>query len=373
MSLHPELGFFEKIRVINKSFVFLVIMTAMIGVGLLYSASGGSWDPWALSHLIKFLFSLSAMMFVAFLPIRWLAHGAYFVYLLVLILLIIVEIKGHIGMGAQRWINFGFIALQPSELMKIALILALARYFHNLNAYQTGLMKHLIMPGIMIAFPVALVLIQPNLGTALLLIGTAVVVLFGAGIQMWKFVSVGISGLIAIPFMWQFFLKEYQKKRILTFLNPDSDPLGAGYNIIQSKIALGSGGFFGKGFTHGSQGQLMFLPEKHTDFIFVLLAEEFGMLGCLFVMGLLISIISYGMVQAMTSRNQFGRLVALGVGMSFFFYLFVNIGMVSGLMPVVGIPIPLISFGGTAMLTYMIGCGLLMNVSINRDIKLEKM
>jgi rod shape determining protein RodA len=274
-------------------------------------------------------------------------------------------------MGAQRWINLGFIQLQPSEIMKITLVLAMARYFHGATMEEIARPTHLIAPFLMLAAPAALVLRQPDLGTAIMLAMTAGVIFFLAGVKAWKFGVVIGAGLAALPVAWSF-LHGYQQRRILTFLDPETDPLGAGYHILQSKIALGSGGIFGKGYLRGSQSHLNFLPEKQTDFIFTMLAEEFGMVGGLILIGIYVLVLIYGFAIALRVRNQFGRLVALGVVGTFFFYIFINIAMVMGLVPVVGVPLPMISYGGTAMLSLMIGFGFVMCAYVHRDVRIGR-
>jgi rod shape determining protein RodA len=288
-----------------------------------------------------------------------------------LFLLLVVEIMGHVGMGAQRWINFGFFVLQPSELMKIALVLALAKYFHSFTVEEIGHPIKLVVPGLMVLMPVGLVLLQPNLGTATLLTLASGAVMFAGGVRWWKFVIVIAIVACIAPMAWHH-LHDYQKARLMTFMDPGADPLGSGYNILQSKIALGSGGVFGKGFGQGTQSQLQFLPEKHTDFIFVVMAEEFGMFGALCLLGLYTLLLAYGYMIAFTCRNQFGRLAAFGLTTSFFLYVFVNVAMVTGTIPVVGIPLPLVSYGGTAMLTLLTGCGLLLGISVHRDARISR-
>jgi rod shape determining protein RodA len=288
-----------------------------------------------------------------------------------MLLLIFTEIAGHIGMGAQRWINLGFIQLQPSELMKVALVLALARYFHGRSYEEVGKPLVLIPPLLLCLAPAGLVLLQPDLGTAGMLILGGGLMFFVAGVRLWKFAIIIAGGLAAVPVAWNF-LRDYQKARILTFLNPESDPLGAGYHIMQSKIAFGSGGMFGRGFLQGSQSHLDFLPERQTDFIFTMLAEEFGMAGGLLLLALYAMLIAYGLVIAVNCRNQFGRLVAVGLTGNLFLYVFINMAMVMGLIPVVGVPLPLISYGGTAMITVLAGFGLIMSVYINRDLKIGR-
>ena len=277
---------------------------------------------------------------------------------------------GHVGKGAQRWIEVGGTQLQPSELMKIALVVALAAWFHRATWERMGNPLFLIPPALAVGAPVALILKEPNLGTAVItaLVGGAM--FLAAGVRWWKMALV----VLPIPFAARVaygYLHDYQKARIETFLNPESDPLGAGYNIQQSKIALGSGGFWGKGYLQGTQGHLNFLPEKQTDFIFTMLAEEFGFVGCLAIMGLLLLILLGGMAMALRCRHQFGRLVALGISVNFFLYVAVNIAMVTGAIPVGGVPLPLVSYGGSASLTVMLGFGILMSAYVHRDVEFK--
>jgi rod shape determining protein RodA len=277
---------------------------------------------------------------------------------------------GHVGKGAQRWIEFGSIELQPSELMKITLVLALASWFHRASWERMGNPLFLVPPLLAIAVPVGLILKEPNLGTAVITAIVGGAVFFAAGVRWWKFVLV----LLPVPFAAQIVyghLHDYQKARIDTFLNPESDPLGAGYNIIQSKIALGSGGMWGQGYLKGTQGHLNFLPEKQTDFIFTMIGEELGFVGGLAVMALLGLIVIGGMMISVRCRNQFGRLLALGISVNFFMYVFVNIAMVMGAIPVGGVPLPLVSHGGSAMITVMVGFGLLMSAYVHRDVEFE--
>jgi rod shape determining protein RodA len=308
---------------------------------------------------------------VAMTDIRiWMRH-AYTLYFLVLGLLIAVEVMGVIGMGAQRWIDLGVIQLQPSEIMKITLVLALARYFHGASLEEIGRSTSLIIPSLLVAAPIVLVIRQPDLGTAIMLMMTAGVIFFLAGVRTWKFGLVIGAILAAMPLAWTM-LHGYQKNRILTFLNPESDPLGAGYHIMQSKIALGSGGVFGKGYLSGTQSHLNFLPEKQTDFIFTMLAEEFGMVGGLLLLGIYAIVLIYSFAIALRVHNQFGRLITLGIAGTFFFYVFINIAMVMGLVPVVGVPLPLVSYGGTAMLSLMIGFGFILCAYVHRDVRVGR-
>ena len=366
-----DLTFGQKLLQMNWMFIILLGVTAAVGVAMLYSAAGGQFDPWASRQMVRFGVGVGIMVVVALMDIRIWMKLAYPFYAVALILLVMVEVKGSIGMGAQRWISLGFVQLQPSEVMKVALILALARYFHGANLEDVGRIPYLIVPLMMVGAAAALVLRQPDLGTALMLVASSGAIFFLAGVRLWKFGVVLTLGLAAIPIGWQF-LHTYQKNRVLTFLDPERDPLGAGYHITQSKIAFGSGGVFGKGFLLGSQSHLNFLPEKHTDFIYTMLAEEMGLLGGLALLGLYFLILVYGYAISVQSQNHFGRLVGLGVTSTFFLYIFINIAMVMGLVPVVGVPLPLISYGGTAMLTLMFSFGLLLSVSIHREVTIAR-
>lgn len=362
----------EKIINLNWGLVILLVILAAIGTIALYSAAGGNADRWATPHMIRFAMGIVICLFVALMDIRFWMSLSYLAYAGTLILLCAVELMGFVGMGAQRWINLGFIQLQPSEVMKITLIMALARYFHGATMEQIRSIFFLIPPLLMIFTPAALVMLQPDLGTAVVLVMAGAAVLWVAGVRWWKFVLAGVGAASLVPVAWYFFLHEYQKKRVLTFLNPENDPLGAGYHITQSKIALGSGGLQGKGFMQGTQSQLNFLPEKHTDFIFTLLAEEWGFFGGLFLFGILGAIFIYGYLTAFSANFHYGRLLALGLIVNFSLYVFINIGMVMGLMPVVGVPLPMVSYGGTAMLTVLVGFGLIMSVNIHKDTKIPR-
>ncbi|MBR0663714.1 rod shape-determining protein RodA [Roseomonas hellenica] len=363
------LGLLSKFWQVPWIFVVLVSMIAAVGYVALYSAGGGSAEPYAAKHAIRFGFGLVMMISIAMIDIKLIAKLSWLGYLGGLALLVLVLLHGNVGKGAQRWIDIGPLQLQPSELMKIMLVLALAAWFHRASWERVGNPLFLIPAGIMILVPVGLILKQPNLGTALItgVVGTAV--LWAAGVRWWKFAALGAAIAVAAPIAFEH-LHDYQRARITTFLDPESDPLGAGYNIIQSKIALGSGGLWGKGFLQGTQGHLNFLPEKQTDFIFTMLAEEFGLVGALTVLGLLLLVVAFCFMVAFRSRHQFGRLLAVGLGTNFFLYVFVNVAMVTGSIPVGGVPLPLISHGGSAMLTTMLGFGLLLSAHIHRDAEL---
>ncbi|CAA7619505.1 cell wall shape-determining protein [Candidatus Terasakiella magnetica] len=366
-----EMSIRDKVWQINWSLIAILAAIAGVGFATLYSAAQGSLEPWALKQIIRFAFGIGIMISVALVDLRFWVRHAYLLYAVAVILLVLVEVRGTIGMGAQRWIDLGFIQLQPSEIMKIALILSLARYFHGAGVQEIGRPLFLIPPLIMVFVPAALVLKQPDLGTAMMLVMSSGALFFMAGVRMWKFALVIAGGMGAVPVAWQF-LRDYQKKRILIFLNPEDDPLGAGYHITQSKIALGSGGMFGKGYMMGTQSRLNFLPEKQTDFIFTMFAEEWGMMGGMVLLGLYSLLIAFGYAIAIRCRSQFGRLVAHGITTTFFLYFFINTAMVMGLVPVVGVPLPLISYGGTAMLSLLFGWGLVMSAYIHRDVPISR-
>jgi rod shape determining protein RodA len=310
------------------------------------------------------------MIFIAITDIKIWFKTAYFAYAFALLLVIIVDIAGHNALGATRWFKIGPLTIQPSEIMKTCMVLALARYFYDVNVEEVGKIIYIVPPLAMIAVPAFFIFHQPDLGTALILVLVGVSMLFIAGAKMWKFVVAGIGALAAIPFLWIFVLYDYQKQRVLTFLNPNNDPLGSGYNIIQSKIAIGSGGFFGKGYLNGTQGQLDFLPEKQTDFIFTMLSEELGFVGSVLTIALYCAIVFLGSATAMRIRHQYGKLLVMGVVNILFVHMFINMGMVTGLLPVVGAPLPFISYGGTITASMLIGFGLLLNADLHKNVNL---
>ncbi|HUI34482.1 MAG TPA: rod shape-determining protein RodA [Stellaceae bacterium] len=367
-----ELSLTDKVRGLQWGLILLICVISSIGFAMLYSAANGSMQPWASKQVARFAIAFVPMIGAALIDIRHWFRVSYWLYGLALALIVAVDLRGVIGMGAQRWIDLGFFQLQPSELMKIALILALARYFHSLPSENSPRLLDLIVPSGLIVVPVLLVLKQPDLGTAMMLLAAGAIVFFLAGVRLWMFGAVLAAVAGAAPLIWSM-LRDYQKARLYTFLSPDTDPLGAGYHIMQSKIALGSGGLFGKGFLLGTQTHLSFLPEKQTDFIFTILAEEFGLVGGLCLLTLYALVVAYGFVIALRSRSHFGRLLGLGLATTFFLYVFINTAMVIGLIPVVGVPLPLISYGGTAMVTVMFGFGLLMNVGIHRDVRISRL
>ncbi|MGH6943438.1 MAG: rod shape-determining protein RodA [Geminicoccaceae bacterium] len=366
-----ELSLLEKLRLLNWPFVCVVSLIALVGYGMLYSAAGGSHAPWAWRHGARFCVALCVMLMIALVDVRFWFRWSYAIYGLALLGLIAVELVGSINMGAQRWIDFGLFQLQPSEVMKIALVLALARYFHGSFLDEVANPMHLVVPLLMAGTPALLVLTQPDLGTAVMLLAGAGALFFLAGVRWWKFAALIGATLVALPVLWQR-LHDYQQQRVLTFLNPERDPLGAGYHIIQSKIALGSGGVWGKGFLEGTQSQLSFLPEKQTDFVFTMLAEEAGLIGAYCLLFLFLFLIAYGFVFALRTRSQFSRLLVMGITVTLSLYVLINVAMVTGLIPVVGVPLPLISYGGTAMMTVMTGFGLMLGADIHREVVIPR-
>lgn len=361
----------EKIYNLNLTYFLFITLLAAIGTLMLYSAANGDWNVWALKHIVRFGIGFAAMVCIAMTDVRYFLRYAYPFYFFSLLLLIVVEINGYAGKGATRWMDLGFIRLQPSEFMKIALVMALARYFHGVSPQSIETLRGIFPALLMALVPAALIMMQPDLGTALMLLFTTAVILFVVGVQWWKFALVGLAAAVCMPIAWHF-LHDYQKQRVLTFLDPERDPLGAGYHIMQSKIALGSGGIFGKGFLKGTQSHLNFLPEKHTDFIFTMLSEEFGIIGAVLVVLLNLLILIYSYSFALRTTSYFGKLLIIGLATNYFLYVSINIAMVVGLIPVVGIPLPLISYGGTVMLSVLASFGIIMAVYVNRTISLGK-
>ncbi len=366
-----ELSLGEKLRDLHWPFVTLFAVIGVIGYAVLYSAGGGSHEPWAWRHGLRLAVGIPVMIAVAMIDQRFWYKIAYPLYALSLAMLVLVDILGMTAKGAQRWLDLGVIQLQPSEFMKVALILALARYFHS--AYLSDVKRPLFLlpPLAMIGAPAALVLVQPDLGTAVMLGSCGVGLLFMAGVRIWKFLLAGGLAAAALPVAWAN-LHDYQRQRVYTFLDPENDPLGTGYHIIQSKIALGSGGFWGKGFLNGSQAQLNYLPEKQTDFAFTMMAEEVGFVGAVVVLALFFALLVLGLSIALRAPSQFARLVAAGMVINLTLYVVINISMVTGLIPVVGIPLPLISYGGTAMLTALVAAGLILGADAHRHLPLAR-
>jgi len=359
------------LRQINPWMIGILVLIASVGFLMLYSAANGSMSPWAWKQLLRFFVGFILMIAVATIDSRSLMSYAYLLYFVALLLIIGVEIMGFVGMGAQRWIDLYIIQLQPSEIMKIALVLALARYFHKRTITEIRRFSTLLFPLALVLMPTLLVMRQPDLGTAVILILCGATLFFVAGVQWWKFAIAGSGALAAAPAIWML-LYDYQKNRILTFINPENDPTNSGYHVSQSKIALGSGGLMGKGFLQGTQSHLNFLPEKQTDFIFTMFGEEFGFIGGIVLLGLYVTLIAYGFQIAMDSRNPFGRLVAIGMTTIVFLYVFINMAMVMGMLPVVGVPLPFISYGGTALLTLLIGQGMILSVAIHHNSRIGR-
>ncbi len=344
----------------------LLCLLAGIGVSALYSVAGGSYSPWAERHALRFIITLGLVIAIALTPLRvwlWLAVPAYG---LALGLLVLVPLVGTEALGAKRWLSLGGVTFQPAELMKVALVLMLARYYQWLGARRVSRPHWVLLPLLLIAAPVVLTLKQPDLGTAVLFAVVGLSLMFLAGISILYFIGGGVLCVLLAPLIWQR-LHDYQRRRIEIFLDPEKDPLGAGYHITQSKIALGSGGASGKGFLQGTQSQLNFLPEKHTDFIFTTFAEEWGFAGAIGLLGLYVVLFLLVLSMAFSCRSQFARLIIAGAGLILFLYAFINVAMVSGLVPVVGVPLPLVSYGGTSMTTIMIALGVAMCAFVNRS------
>lgn len=362
----------RKVLYLNWPIVILLTAIACVGFLMLYSVAGGSFSPWAEPQMKRYLLGLTVMFIVALVPIWFWRNMAVVAYLVSLALLLAVEFFGTVGMGAQRWIDIGFMRLQPSELMKIALVMVLAAYYDWLPIKKTSHPFWVLLPVFIILLPTAMVLTQPDLGTALLLMISGGLMMFLAGVHWAYFGGVIAAGIgtVAAVFEsrgtdWQL-LKDYQYKRIDTFLDPSQDPLGAGYHITQAKIAMGSGGWTGRGFMQGTQSRLNFLPEKHTDFIFNTLAEEFGFIGGFSLLVLYVLILVFCVISALQNKDRFSSLLILGVGLTLFLFFAVNMSMVMGLAPVVGVPLPLVSYGGSAMLVLMLAFGLVQSAHIHR-------
>ncbi len=356
----------EKVTEIDWRLALVVCVITGLGAMILYSAAGNAWSPWADKHVIRFGLCLVLMFVLSMVGLRFWFIAAYPTYAIALFLLMLVPVIGHTSLGAKRWLGAGAIQIQPSEIMKIGIVLALARFYHGLSPREAALSWKLLIPAALIGVPALLVARQPDLGTALLIAFTGAGMMFLAGLS-WRLLAAGgiLIGAGITPFIL-FVLKPYQRDRILTFLHPENDPSGSGYHILQSKIALGSGGLLGKGYGLGSQSQLNFLPEKQTDFIFATFAEEFGLIGCIGLLALYALAVAIALRIASISHSHFGRLSAAGVTVTFALYVLINAAMVMGMAPVVGVPMPLMSYGGTVMLTVMVGFGLVEAVRVHR-------
>ncbi len=364
----------SKAEQIDWRLVTLLIVVASVGGAMLFSIAGGSWRPWALNHMLRFGVLLVVMLTIALVHLKWWFRAAYPLYAVLLVMVLLIEFTplGYMAGGAKNWLNLGFIRLQPAEFMKLGVILALARWYHNHSAGEARLSWHLLIPAGMIAVPFLLIAKQPDLGSAMLLGLTGAAIMFMAGLS-WKIIAAGgLGALVTIPPFVMFVMHDYQRNRVLTFLNPEADPSGTGYNIIQSKIALGSGGVLGKGFGLGSQSQLEFLPERHTDFIFSTVSEEFGFVGSVTVLACYVGIILIALRISSLSHSHFGRIGAAGVAATFAMYVLINGAMVMGMAPVVGVPMPLLSYGGSSMMTVMIGFGLVLATRVHRYTELPK-
>ena len=365
-SIQSSLNFRDKLASIDYVLVLSIFILGIVSMFAMYSTDGGEFKYHTESHILRFFVFFLMFLILSFVQIRFWHSTSYLIYFVFLILLIGVKYFGLTSSGSQRWLNFYFMNLQPSELMKIGLILFLAKYYHRVSIENINRLKFLFLPIIVLVAPVLLVIMQPDLGTALLIAAGGIVVAWLAGVRA-KFFAYSLLIFIALLPLAISFLKPYQKARILTFLNPEKDPLGAGYQIIQSKIAIGSGGLFGKGFLNGSQSYLDYLPEKHTDFIFTLFTEEFGFFGSLFILFLYGLIISRIIKIGNTTRSNFGKLYCYSFGTAFFIYVVVNMGMVLGLLPIVGSPLPIMSYGGSSMMAMMLGLGITMSCKIYKD------
>ncbi|ADU13296.1 rod shape-determining protein RodA [Asticcacaulis excentricus] len=355
-----------KLLQVDWGFALVLALIAGIGALVLYSVGGMSWEPWAYNHVLRFGLCFLFMIVLALVDLRWWMLLAYPAYGVSLLLLVAVELVGDVRMGAQRWLEIGSFSMQPSEFMKLSIVMALARWYHEAGTKDAVLSWKLLIPFAMIMAPVLLVAHQPDLGTAMLILLTGITVMIVAGLD-WRIIgTAALGGAVAIPFFVLFVMHDYQRKRVLTFLNPEADPSGDGYHILQSKIAIGSGGLLGKGLGLGSQSQLSFLPEKHTDFILAAVGEELGFLGAFTVFALYALAVFMALRIASLSHSHFGRLAAAGVTATFALYVLINGAMVMGLAPVVGVPQPLLSYGGSVMTTVMIGFGLVMGVKVHR-------
>ena len=370
--LSSRAGLIAKLYEVNWLLIALVTLVGLVGVTMIFAATEGVWGRGALQHLIRLIFASGLMIGIAMVDVKVWYALAYPAYIGALVLLVSVDILGVTINGSQRWLDIGGMRLQPSEVMKPAVVLAMARYYHDLPKRHVSSLMGLLGAAMFILLPMALILRQPDLGTTLLVAATGIAIVFLAGVN-WRVIGgAALAGAIALPLFFRFGLKEYQRSRILTFLDPSRDPTGASYHITQSKIALGSGGVSGKGFMNGTQRQLEYVPENRTDFIFTVIGEEFGLVGSLLTMGLYIAVISLCLWLSVQCKHIFSRLLILGLTTTFTLYIFINLAMVMGLAPVVGVPLPLISYGGTVILTVMAGFGLVLSAHLHRQNELPR-
>ena len=356
-------SFFEKIKSIDYFLIFIVLIIGAISVFAIYSTERGEFSFYTKNHLLRLIVFFVMFLFFSFIRITFWYKNAYFLYILCVSLLFITVFFGLMASGSRRWLDLYFLNLQPSEIMKIAIIVCFARYYHRIQTAEIQNYKFILVPIVLLLIPCYLVLQQPDLGTSILIAGTGIIIIWLAGLNIKYFIYSGLLLIVSLPFAISL-LKPYQKSRILTFFNPDRDPLGAGYQIIQSKIAIGSGGFFGKGFLKGTQSYLEFLPEKHTDFIFTLFSEEFGFIGSIILLLLYILLIYRIISIGFYSKSFFSKLYCFGFASAIFLYVFVNISMVLGLLPIVGAPLPIMSYGGSSMLSIMFGLSIVMSCKI---------
>lgn len=363
---------FAKVFYVNWGLYLLITAAAAIGWVMLYSIAGGDMSVWAKPQMQRYAMGFVLALGITFTPIWFWRSMSGTAYVLTFVLLLVVQFFGHVGMGAQRWIDLGFMKIQPSELMKVTLVMMLATYYDWLDDRRVSRPLWVLIPVLLIVTPTILVILQPNLGTSLMLVIAGAAVMFAAGVSLWYFIAViallggGIAGVFLLRGTpWQF-LHDYQYKRIDTFIDPSADPLGAGYNIMQAKIALGSGGWTGKGFMQGTQSRLNFLPEKHTDFIFTTLGEEFGFVGAISLLALYALILLFLFWAAVQNKDRFSSLLIVGIAANFFLYLAVNLAMVMGMAPVVGVPLPFLSYGGSATLVLLLAFGLVQSAIVHR-------
>jgi len=363
-----------KIAEVDWRLVGLISLIALTGTAMLYSVAGSEWRPWAINHLLRFTGMVFVMVALAMVHPRWWLRAAYPLYAFLMLLVLLIEFTplGYTAGGAKNWLNLGFIRIQPAEFIKIGLVLALARWYHTQTAEEARWHWKLVFPAALIGLPFLMIAKQPDLGSAMIIGLTGAAVMFMAGLSWRIIATLGIAALAIIPPFVMFGMHDYQRNRVLTFFNPESDPSGTGYNIIQSKIALGSGGLLGKGYGLGSQSQLEFLPERHTDFIFATVAEEFGFVGSCFVLACYAGIILICLRIASLSHSHFGRIGAAGMTSYFALFVLINGAMVMGLAPVVGIPMPLLSYGGSSMMTIMVGFGFILAMRVHRYTELPK-
>ena len=363
--------FSEKLSRFSLTLFIPMCVVLAFSIIVLFSAGGGSWKPFAVSQLLKIIFGMAIFFFVSFSNIKTWIKSAYFIYAIALIFVVMVTFFGDVGMGAQRWLSFGGINIQPSEFIKVALVLALARYFAWQNSVELSQFKNYIVPIFMLFVPFILICAQPDLGTGISLALITVGMFYIVGANKKWFLIAGILGVLAMPVVWYGAMHDYQRSRIITFINPEIDARGAGYQINQAKIAFGSGGIVGKGYMSGTQSQQSFLPEKQTDFIFTMLGEEFGFIGAFMLLIIYTFIVIMLFWAAKTCRNRFGQLICFGFMLNFFIYYFINISMVLGILPTVGVPLPLMSFGGSSLISLLFGFGLCQNAHIHKDQQLS--